>query len=455
MKQILPALLFFSFISLFNRMSAQTNTLKGSVVEQNLPIQNVNIQVLNPSKMVQSDSMGKFNLSNLPLGPLEMKLTRIGYQEKMVKITIKAGVNYITIDMIADVIEIKGISINGHQQVNKVLSGIDLQLRPLSSSQDVLRMVPGLFIAQHAGGGKAEQIFLRGFDVDHGTDFAIYVDGIPVNMPSHAHGQGYADLHFLIPETVKELEVNKGPHNTAYGDLATAGSGEFRTLNVLNKNTVKMEYGMFGTKRLLGMFNLLNQKHLFSKRGEQLYIASEYKYSNSYFQSKQYFNRANLFAKYTGELNNGDRLTLSLSTFHSSWDASGQIPDRKVADASITRFGSIDPTEGGNTNRTNFNAIHERKWKNTSLKNQLFYSRYNFNLYSNFTFFLNDSINGDQIQQIDHRDIFGYNSTLQNTRSFLGKELNSILGFGVRYDHSEIQLNRTVKRELLGQKVFG
>ncbi|MDI1232708.1 MAG: TonB-dependent receptor [bacterium] len=455
MKKILPALLFFSFISLFNRISAQNNTLKGSVVEQNSPVQSVNIQIVNTNRIERSDSMGRFGFNNLPMGPIELKFARLGYQDKIVKLTVRSGINYINVELLADAIEIKGISITGNKQPNNMISQIDMQLRPLSSSQDLLRMVPGLFIAQHAGGGKAEQIFLRGFDVDHGTDFAIYVDGIPVNMTSHAHGQGYADLHFLIPETVKELEVNKGPHATNYGDLATAGSGEFRTLNNLNKNLVKFELGMFDSKRVLAMFNLLNNKHLFSKQNENLYVAGEYKYTNSYFQSKQHFNRFNIFTKYTGKLNNGDFLTLSLSTFQSQWDASGQIPDRKVNDATISRFGSIDPTEGGKTGRTNFNIIHERKWKQTSLKNQFFYSRYDFNLYSNFTFYLHDSINGDQIQQVDHRNVLGYNSTLINTKTLFERTLTSIIGVGVRYDNSEIQLNKTVKRELLSQKVFG
>ncbi len=456
MKLILPIFILLFFIGLTNSSIAQSNSLDGTIIDQQIAIENVIVQSLTPDKITYSDSQGYFVIKNLPMGKLQIKLTRLGYEDKIVNVIIHAGRNHLgAIEMQANLIEIKGISINGNKQVNKVLTGIDLQLRPLSSSQDLLRLVPGLFIAQHAGGGKAEQIFLRGFDVDHGTDFAIYVDGIPVNMPSHAHGQGYADLHFLIPETVKELEVNKGPHTTKYGDLATAGSGEFRTLTTLDKNLIKLELGMFDTRRVLGMFNLLDNKHLFSKKKENIYVAGEYKFTNAYFQNKQNFNRTNLFAKYTGELNNGDQLTFSLSHFQSQWDASGQIPDRKVADASISRFGSIDPTEGGRTSRTNFNAIHERKWKNTSLKNQLFYSRYDFNLYSNFTFYLYDSVNGDQIQQVDHRNVLGYNTTLQNNTAFLGKELNTTLGLGVRYDNSEIQLNHTLKRELLNQKVFG
>ena len=130
----------------------------------------------------------------------------------------------------------------------------------MNSAQDLLRLVPGLFIAQHAGGGKAEQIFLRGFDCDHGTDFAVSIDGLPVNMVSHAHGQGYADFHFVIPETVEQLKVYKGPYTARFGDFATAGAGEFTTKTRLEHSQVKLEVGQFDTRRALVMLDLLGHE---------------------------------------------------------------------------------------------------------------------------------------------------------------------------------------------------
>ncbi|HYG50478.1 MAG TPA: TonB-dependent receptor, partial [Flavobacteriales bacterium] len=298
-------------------------------------------------------------------------------------------------------------------------------------------------------------IFFRGFDVDHGTDFAIYVDGMPVNMTSHAHGQGYADLHFLIPETVQELEVNKGPYNARYGDLATSGSGEFKTLNYLEKNVVKAEYGAFNTQRALMMVDLLGHKHVFSKNKENLFIAAEYRYTDSYFLSKQHFQRLNFFGKYNGILSNGSQLTVNASTFHSNWDASGQIPDRKVNDGTISRYGSIDDTEGGATSRTNFSVVHVQPFKNGEMKNQVYYNRYDFNLYSNFTFFLNDSVNGDQIQQGDHRNIIGFTNTLKFNGKLGNKKLATTVGTGARYDNSAINLSHTKKREFLNDIVKG
>ncbi len=339
----------------------------------------------------------------------------------------------------------------------EVISQIDKSLRPTNSAQDLLRLVPGLFIAQHAGGGKAEQIFLRGFDCDHGTDFSVNLDGLPVNMVSHAHGQGYADFHFVIPETVDKLKVFKGTYNTQYGDFATSGAGEFLTKNKIDKSIVKVEYGRFDTYRALAMIDLLQGNHLLTHLNENLYVAGEYFYTNSYFQNKQHFYRYNVFGKYTGQLNNKNFLSFSASTFNSGWDASGQIPDRAVDEGIISRYGSIDPTEGGATSRTNANFILTTALKNGGIiKNQVYYSNYHFNLYSNFTFFLNDSINGDQINQREKgRNIYGYKFTYEKSSTLFGKTLKSIAGLGTRLDDGDIFLTHSVKRRTLDTMAIG
>ena len=335
-------------------------------------------------------------------------------------------------------------------QQSNIISKSDLQLRPVNSSQDLMRMVPGLFIAQHAGGGKAEQIFLRGFDCDHGTDFASFVDGIPVNMISHAHGQGYADMHFVIPETVKELDVYKGPYYAKFGDLATSGAGDFKTFNYLTQNVAKFEIGQFNTFRGLLMLNLLNEKHLFSKYKENLYFAGEYRYTDAYFAAPQHFWRYNLFSKYYGMLSPKTTLSISASTFNSKWNASGQIPERAVEDGSIGKFGSIDPSEGGNTMRSNANIILEYKPNDHGiLRNQAYYSRYDFNLFSDFTFFLNDPIHGDEINQVDHRNLLGYKSSYSSRENVGSMTLNSEVAAGLRYDNANISLNHVENRQFL------
>jgi outer membrane receptor protein involved in Fe transport len=207
--------------------------------------------------------------------------------------------------------------------------------------------VPGLIIGQHAGGGKAEQIFLRGFDIDHGTDININIDGLPVNMVSHAHGQGYADMHFIMPEIIENVTYGKGPYDADRGNFATAGYVSFKTKDNPDHSFFSTEYGSFNTRRTAGLYNLI------SSQNESAYIASEYLLSDGPFESTQAFNRFNLFAKYTKRLENNDKLSIWASRFTSRWDASGQIPNRAVESGVISRFGAIDDTEGGNTSRSN------------------------------------------------------------------------------------------------------
>lgn len=316
-------------------------------------------------------------------------------------------------------------------KVYSTISKIDLNQRPVNSAQEFLRYVPGLFIAQHQGGGKAEQIFLRGFDVDHGTDVRITVDGLPVNMPSHAHGQGYADLHFVIPELVKAIDYGKGSYYAEQGNFNTAGYIDLQTANRLSQNTVQAEVGSFNSYRALAMVNLLpatNQK-------QSAYIASEFIYSDGAFESPQNFNRFNIWGKYNVQLNERNKLFVQANAFNSRWDASGQIPERAVKDGTISRFGAIDNTEGGYTGRINISTKLQQRLRNHDLlEHQLYYSRYHFNLISNFTFFLNDPVNGDQIRQQEARDIYGWQSNWQSKKYKGNTSLTSSIGSGIRID---------------------
>ncbi|MDW8848935.1 TonB-dependent receptor plug domain-containing protein [Flavobacterium sp. MMLR14_040] len=315
-----------------------------------------------------------------------------------------------------------------------------MEIQPVSNSQDLMRKVPGLFIGQHAGGGKAEQIFLRGFDCDHGTDINVSVDGMPVNMVSHAHGQGYADLHFVIPETVDKIDFDKGSYFAEKGDFTTAGYIGFTTKEALSTSAVSFEAGQFDTFRTVALFNLLHTEN------QSAYFAGEYMMTDGYFDVPQNFNRINLFAKYSAKTSNGDKMAVSLSHFTSQWDASGQIPDRTVKDGTISHFGAIDPNEGGNTARTNFNLQYDSKIDDHShIKNNAYLSKYDFELYSNFTFFLNDPVNGDQIKQKENRTIIGFQSEYNNKLSdnWLFK-----LGAGLRNDNNkDVELSHTLNRK--------
>lgn len=338
-------------------------------------------------------------------------------------------------------ISIEEIVISKKNNAISQIMKLDLQNSPVNSSQEILRKVPGLFIGQHAGGGKAEQIFLRGFDIDHGTDIALSVDGMPVNMVSHAHGQGYADLHFVIPETLDKIDFGKGSYYANKGDFATAGYLAFKTKEKIDNNTISLELGKFNTIRTLGMFNLLPKNNK-----QSAFIASEYITFDGPYVSSQNFRRMNLFGKFTNVLEDNSKFSITGSQFTSEWTASGQIPQRLVDAGIISRFGSVDDTEGGKTSRSNLNFEYYKPIsENLFFKGNTFYNNYQFELYSNFTFFLENPVDGDQIKQKENRTIYGFNGEfnkkIENSKS------NYQVGFGLRTDETkDTELSNTKNR---------
>jgi hypothetical protein len=308
-----------------------------------------------------------------------------------------------------------------------------MKLRPINSTQDLLRLVPGLFIAQHQGGGKAEQIFIRGFDCDHGTDINVSVDNMPVNMVSHAHGQGFADAHFIIPESIHQLTYGKGPYDADKGNFYTAGYVAFKTKNTLQNNFVTVEGGKYDYFRTAAGINLLSS----TGKGvghSTAYVIGEYAYNRSYFDASQDFNRISIVGKYTNYISPNKTLLLTLSGFHSFWNASGQIPERAVAEGIIDRFGSLD-NEGGVTSRYNANVEYLQQISDRSyFRTNLYLTRYDFSLYSDFTYFAVHPDNGDQILQAENRVLCGYNAEYTNTTSWHDLRLTTKAGIGIRYD---------------------
>lgn len=447
-KLILIILLLFS-INLFSQKGIIEGYIKDGETSSPLPCASLHIS--SELKGDNTDQFGKFRITDIIPGQYELVATHIGYKTEIIPVEIKDNtVSNVSVIMKKSNLDLAEIKISGRKNSSlNTLNNLDIMLRPVNTSQDILRVVPGLFIAQHAGGGKAEQIFLRGYDIDHGTDINITVDGMPVNMVSHAHGQGYADLHFLIPETIEKVNFDKGPYFTNKGNQATAGFVEFQTKEFLNNNLIKFEAGQFNTQRAVALFKLFNKDS--ENNRQQLYLATEYSKSDSYFESPQNFHHFNLMGKYNLWLGHQTHLTFTVSTFESKWDASGQIPERAVKSGMISRFGSIDNSEGGNTNRSNFNIQIAKQWKNNWKNNsQFYYNRYHFNLYSNFTFFLNDPINGDQINQREKRNIFGHTTSISKSWKAGNKNATTEFGAGFRLDDiNDIELTRTFKREFL------
>lgn len=447
-KLFSTTLLFFISTLLFS----QKGKIEGYIsdAENKSPLNGASV-IISGSKGDNTNEFGKFSIVGINPGQYELVVTHISYKTEIIPVEVKEDlVSTVSVAMKKANLDLAEVKVNGKKSSPlNTIGAVDIMLRPVNTSQDVLRIVPGLFIAQHAGGGKAEQIFLRGYDIDHGTDINITVDGMPVNMVSHAHGQGYADLHFLIPENVEKVNFDKGPYFSNKGDLATAGYVEFQTKEFLKNNSIKIEAGQFNTQRLVGMLKLFNKES--EKTRQQFYLASEYFKSESYFESPQDFHRFNLMGKYNAWFGNQSQLTITASTFDSKWNASGQVPDRAVQSGMISRFGSIDNSEGGNTSRTNLSIRYARQWKNNwKTTDQLYYSRYHFNLYSNFTFFLNDPINGDEINQRETRNIYGYNTTASKAWLLGNNNANTEFGAGFRHDDvMGIELSRALKRQFI------
>jgi outer membrane receptor protein involved in Fe transport len=391
-----------------------------------------------------SDGSGRFALA-VPAAGATLYAVRIGFAADSLRVGAGDAPERLELRLEAAALAVDPLVIGAARAFSaassRALRELDLRLRPYGSSQELLRLAPGLVIAQHAGGGKAEQIFLRGFDADHGTDVAITVDGVPVNMVSHAHGQGYADLHFLMPELVDRVEVRKGPYDPADGDFATAGAVAFHTVDRLAAPRLDARTGSFG------------ERHAFAglpfggdAAGAAGYIAVGGDLARGPFEAPQGYRRGNAHASLAVPLRTA-HLTVKASSFLADWDASGQVPQRAVEAGSIGRFGAIDATEGGRTSRTDVNLLladADDRWDVRA-----FATRYDFRLFSNFTFFLRDRIAGDGIEQVDGRLLGGGELRVRGTHDRLG---GWTVGTGARADRADVALHDQVARTRIGTR---
>ena len=449
-------LLFFS-LAVITTIKSQTAPIKGKVSdkESGALLENVNIIIDKTNSHAHSDDKGNFYFVTIPLGKYDLEFERTGYEKQIIKVDITSTDTVaLNVLLISKAIDLNEIAIAVDKPVSAAsssyLSQKDFLNRPKNSAQDMLRLVPGLFIAQHAGGGKSEQIFIRGFDCDHGTDIATFVDGIPVNMPSHGHGQGYADLHFLIPEVVEGMSIFKGTSSPLYGDFATGAAVGFKTYDSLPGNLIQIESGGVSrfnsptSNRALALLNVpVNNNKVNS------YFAADVINNRGFFDRSQDFKRVNLFSKTTFAINDHSRLHFSVTGFGSSWNASGQIPERGVSSGIITRFGSIDPNEGGTTQRNNYNLTYTSKLGTGEFETQAYMCTYRFKLFSNFTFFLNDSVNGDMIEQDDNRTVRGLNTKYTIGHKFFNMFNKFSVGTSFRSDEIENQLWQAPKRTRL------
>ena len=440
-------LTFFLLYQILCANNIEIGSIQGKITDNlnSEPLAGAKITIQNIS--VETDARGVFEINQIPVGNYTLIIEKSGYINQSIPLSIEANkTEKISITLKINVLSLPEILITADRALtaasSQVLNALDFKLRPINSAQDLLRNIPGVVTAQHAGGGKAEQTFLRGFDCDHGTDIASFVDGIPVNMPSHGHGQGYMDLHFLIPEVVKNAETYKGTYFAELGDFATAGAIKFKTLDRLDNNTLQFQLGGVPSQRTPSFSRGLLMYKLPVAPKVSSYIASEYISAPAYFDASQNFKRFSIMSKTSFDVGKNGTLRLLLTHFNSKWDASGQIPERAIEKGLIDRFGAIDNNEGGNTGRQNASLTYTQVAYNQSFEAQAFVSHYNFQLFSNFTLFKEDTINGDMIRQRDNRTIAGL-----NTKYVVSNEKNKFtMGAGLRYDDIDNNLAKAPKR---------
>ena len=438
-------------------LTAQTEaSLSGEVTDETTgePLVGATIRLVGTLLGASTDMNGQFLLPIVPPGAYQVEISQIGYSTftDTVRVALKEKARLV-VALAPSPLHMGEILIHGERALSaassRAVRQFDLHIRPNRTAHQMLQLMPGLIIAQHAGGGKAEQIFLRGFDADHGTDVAISVDGVPVNMVSHGHGQGYADMHFLIPEVVESLDVKKGPYFAEFGNLATAGAIAYHTRDRLDNNAIHLEGGGFNTAQ----YTMLYQIPLAGPE-QSAYFAGKYYRTDGPVKQPQGLERLNVFGKYHTRLSDRSTLTLTTSGFSSAWDASGQIPQRAIEQGLIDRWGSIDDLEGGTTGRQDVQVnFHVQGTDAHAFDLQAYLVNYQFKLFSNFTFFLEDPERGDTIEQTDIRRVAGINSDY-TFHHYWGPYLaHTTMGGGLRADNAAVGLWKSPDRQRLAPLV--
>ena len=311
--------------------------------------------------------------------------------------------------------------------------------RPALRTGELLEFVPGLIVTQHSGDGKANQYFLRGFNLDHGTDFATYVDGMPVNMRTHAHGQGYSDLNFLIPELVQRIDYKKGPYFAGEGDFASAGAARIRLADKLPQGQASMSVGQHGYVRGVLADSI-------DAGPGTLLVGLEVNRNNGPWDVPERVRKVSGVLRYS-QGTQDDGFSVTAMAYKNSWNATDQVPLRAVASGQIGRFGSLAPSDGGDTSRTSLSYAQRRRTDNRLFEFDAYVIRSQLELNSDFTYFLAKPAAGDQFQQSERRTVAGVNASESWNTQLAGVALRNKLGVQARFDRlSPVGLYDTVER---------
>jgi hypothetical protein len=316
----------------------------------------------------------------------------------------------------------------------------DLLPRPLLREGELLETVPGVIMTQHSGDGKSNQMFVRGFNLDHGTDFATWVEGMPVNIPTHAHGQGYTDLNFLTPEFVDYVSYELGSAHAEAGDFSSAGQASFNLRRSLDAPIFQLGAGEFGFTRLVAAGS-------WDVGSGTLIAGGETKVYDGPWDVPQDLRKLSGMLTYSGSAGRHGFSVTGLA-YQNRWDGSDQIPNRAVEDGLISRFAQVDTTLGGESSRYSLSGSWSHTDRSSSQRASLYGIRYDLDLFSNFTYLLDDPLSGDQIRQRDSGrwTLGGSYAHAQPLQAF-GRSHELTLGLQTRYDLADVALARTDGRD--------
>jgi hypothetical protein len=315
----------------------------------------------------------------------------------------------------------------------------ELTARPFLRRGELLEVVPGVVITQHSGNGKANQYFLRGFNLDHGTDFAVSVEGMPVNMRTHAHGQGYSDLNFIIPELVQSVSYQKGVSFAENGDFSSAGAAQFKFIDSLPRAFVKVEAGEDNHARFVAAGTIRSGKTAATTAGVEASC------HDGPWDNPEHGRRFNGFAHHVWTAGDSD-FALTAFGYHGEWDSTDQVPQRAIDTGAIGRFGTLNPADGGDSDRASLSFDWNRRGAGSTTALNLHAIHYRLDLYSDFTYFMDDPDNGDQFNQRDDRTILGGTVTHAWESELAGRKLETKIGLQTRADLIDVGLFKTNRR---------
>jgi outer membrane receptor protein involved in Fe transport len=320
-----------------------------------------------------------------------------------------------------------------------VVGAEQLEMRPVLRAGELLEVVPGLIVTQHSGDGKANQYFLRGFNLDHGTDLATSVDGVPVNMPTHGHGQGYTDINFVIPELMQSIEYRKGTYYAETGNFSAAGAVDMRYRRALDAPLIVLEGGEdhYARSLIAGSADV---------RGGTLLMGFDYAHIDGPWELPENYRKRNGLLRYSRDTSDG-LFSITAQGYEGDWRATDQIPLRAVQSGAIDRFGTVDPTGGGNSHRYSLSADWTGTLGRGRSKALLYALDYDLDLVSNFSYFT-DPEHGDQFQQIDQRRVYGGDWSWRSSFAWLGLDQELATGVQARHDDiGKVGLYRTIAGE--------